>query len=127
MPPHAQPFYNLIMGSALKAHAKLRIVWFLRLFSMNIQALRILGLVEGLSFLMLLFVAMPLKYVWGNPILVKYVGMGHGILVIAFIVLLFIVCERKKWSLIMFIAGLAAAILPFGTFIFDRKLKKLQG
>lgn len=63
---------------------------------MNIQALRILGLVEGLSFLMLLFVAMPLKYVWGNPILVKYVGMGHGILVIAFIVLLFIVCERKK-------------------------------
>lgn len=94
---------------------------------MNIQALRILGLVEGLSFLMLLFVAMPLKYVWGNPILVKYVGMGHGILVIAFIVLLFIVCERKKWSLIMFIAGLAAAILPFGTFIFDRKLKKLQG
>lgn len=94
---------------------------------MNIQALRILGLVEGLSFLMLLFVAMPLKYVWGNPILVKYVGMGHGILVIAFIMLLFIVCERKKWSLTMFIAGLAAAILPFGTFIFDRKLKKLQG
>lgn len=94
---------------------------------MNIQALRLLGLVEGLSFLMLLFIAMPLKYVWGNPILVKYVGMGHGILVIAFVLLLFVVCERKKWSLTMFVTGLVAAILPFGTFIYDRKLKKMQG
>ena len=94
---------------------------------MNIQALRVLGLVEGLSFLMLLFIAMPLKYVWGNPILVKYVGMGHGILVIAFVLLLFVVCERKKWSLTMFVTGLVAAILPFGTFIYDRKLKKMHG
>lgn len=94
---------------------------------MNIQALRVLGLVEGLSFLMLLFIAMPLKYVWGNPILVKYVGMGHGILVIAFVLLLFVVCERKKWSLTMFVTGLVAAILPFGTFIYDRNLKKMQG
>ncbi|WP_122899823.1 DUF3817 domain-containing protein [Acinetobacter sp. B51(2017)] len=94
---------------------------------MNIQALRVVGFIEGLSFLLLLFIAMPLKYMWGNPILVKYVGMGHGILVIAFLAVLFIVCEREKWSLNMFVAGLIAAILPFGTFVYDRKLKKLQG
>lgn len=94
---------------------------------MNIQALRVVGFIEGLSFLLLLFIAMPLKYMWGNPILVKYVGMGHGILVIAFLAVLFIVCEREKWSLNMFVAGLISAILPFGTFVYDRKLKKLQG
>jgi integral membrane protein len=93
---------------------------------MNIQTLRIVGFIEGLSFLLLLFIAMPMKYVWGNPVLVKYVGMGHGILVIAFLLLLLMVCEREKWSLNMYIAGLAAAILPFGTFVYDRKLKKLQ-
>lgn len=94
---------------------------------MNIQTLRVVGFIEGLSFLLLLFIAMPLKYMWGNPILVKYVGMGHGILVIAFLAVLFIVCEREKWSLNMFVAGLIASILPFGTFVYDRKLKKLQG
>ena len=93
---------------------------------MNIQTLRIVGFIEGLSFLLLLFIAMPMKYVWGNPVLVKYVGMGHGILVIAFLLSLLMVCEREKWSLNMYIAGLAAAILPFGTFVYDRKLKKLQ-
>lgn len=93
---------------------------------MNIQTLRIVGFIEGFSFLLLLFIAMPMKYVWGNPVLVKYVGMGNGILVIAFLLLLLMVCEREKWSLNMYIAGLAAAILPFGTFVYDRKLKKLQ-
>ena len=93
---------------------------------MNIQTLRIVGFIEGLSFLLLLFIAMPLKYIWGNPLLVKYVGMGHGILVLAFLLVLLIVCEREKWSLNMFVAGLIAAILPFGTFIYDRKLKQQQ-
>lgn len=93
---------------------------------MNIQTLRIVGFIEGLSFLVLLCVAMPMKYIWGNPVLVKYVGMGHGILVLAFLVMLLIVCEREKWSLNMFVAGLAAAVLPLGTFVYDRYIKKLQ-
>ncbi|MFS7180260.1 DUF3817 domain-containing protein [Serratia proteamaculans] len=51
---------------------------------MNIQTLRAVGFLEGLSFLLLLFIAMPMKYMWGNPILVKYVGMGHGVLFVCF-------------------------------------------
>lgn len=94
--------------------------------AMTIKTLRIIGLLEGLSFLLLLFVAMPMKYMMGNPILVKYVGMGHGVLFIAFLVVLFIVCEKQKWSLKVFIMGLIAAILPFAPFIFDRKLKKYE-
>lgn len=90
---------------------------------MNIKTLRIVGLLEGISFLLLLFIAMPMKYLMGNPILVKYVGMGHGVLFIAFLVVLFVVCEKQKWSLSVFLMGLIASILPFGPFIFDRKLK----
>jgi integral membrane protein len=93
--------------------------------TMNIQTLRLVGTLEGLSFLLLLFVAMPLKYMMGNPILVKYVGMGHGVLFIAFLAVLFIVCEKQKWSLSVFLMGLVASILPFGPFVFDAKVKKL--
>lgn len=90
---------------------------------MNIKTLRLVGLLEGISFLLLLFIAMPVKYMMDNPILVKYVGMGHGVL---FLVVLFAVCEKQKWSLSMFVMGLIASILPFGPFLFDMKLKKLE-
>lgn len=93
---------------------------------MNIKTLRTVGLLEGLSFLLLLFVAMPVKYMMGNPILVKYVGMGHGVLFVAFLVVLFVVCEKQKWPLKIFILGVIASILPFGPFLFDMKLKKLE-
>jgi integral membrane protein len=93
---------------------------------MNIQTLRIIGLLEGISFILLLAVAMPIKYVYGNPIWVEYMGMGHGILVIAFLLLLMLVCDRQKLSLHVFVTGLIAAILPLGTFFYDIQLKKLQ-
>ena len=93
---------------------------------MNIKTLRFVGLLEGISFLLLLFIAMPVKYMLGNPILVKYVGMGHGVLFVAFLAVLFIVCEKQKWSIKMFILGLVASILPFGPFVFDKKLKNLE-
>ena len=93
---------------------------------MDIKILRIVGLLEGLSFLSLLFIAMPVKYIWDNPILVKYVGMGHGVLFVAFLAVLFVVCAKQKWSLSVFILGIMASILPFGPFLFDIKLKKLS-
>lgn len=93
---------------------------------MNIQTLRVVGLLEGLSFLLLLFIAMPMKYMFDNPVLVKYVGMGHGVLFILFLIVLFAVCEKQKWSITIFLMGLAASILPFGPFIFDRKLKRFE-
>ena len=93
---------------------------------MNIQTLRVVGLLEGLSFLLLLFIAMPMKYMFDNPVLVKYVGMGHGVLFILFLIVLFAVCEKQKWSITIFFMGLAASILPFGPFVFDRKLKRFE-
>jgi integral membrane protein len=51
---------------------------------MNVQALRFVGTLEGISFLLLLGVAMPIKYIWGNSVFVKYIGMGHGVLFVPF-------------------------------------------
>lgn len=89
-----------------------------------LQFLRILGLVEGISFLVILFVTMPLKYVWEmkEPNLV--VGMAHGILFIAYCLLVVIVGYRFKWKLLTIFWALLASIIPFGTFVADKKIFK---
>lgn len=89
-----------------------------------IKLLRVLGWLEGVSFLLLLFVGMPLKYVWGNPQGVKMLGMPHGLLFIAFIILANIVAEELEWPWKVRGHALLAAVLPFGTFVFDRKYLK---
>ena len=89
-----------------------------------IKLLRVLGWLEGVSFLLLLFVGMPLKYVWGNPQVVKMLGMPHGLLFIAFIILANIVAEEAEWPWKVRGYALLAAVLPFGTFVFDRKYLK---
>lgn len=93
---------------------------------MNIKTLRIVSILEGISFLFLLGVAMPLKYMYDNPILMKFAGMTHGVLFLVFLVVLFVVCQKMKWSLAMFVMGLVASLLPFAPFIFDLKLRKLE-
>ena len=90
-----------------------------------ISALRLVGMLEGISFLLLLFFAMPMKYIYEQSIFVKYIGMGHGVLFVLYLIVLLVVCHRMKWSLSMFVMGLVASILPFGPFIFDLKLKKI--
>lgn len=86
--------------------------------------LRLVSFLEGLSFLFLLGVAMPLKYMFDNPVLVPYAGMAHGVLFIAFVVVLLIVCQRQGWSLMVFVFGLVAAFLPFMPFVFERYIAK---
>ncbi|MDO4223318.1 MAG: DUF3817 domain-containing protein [Acinetobacter sp.] len=93
---------------------------------MNIKTLRLVGLLEGLSFLFLLGVAMPLKYVWHNPVLMKVAGMGHGVLFLAFVFLLFAVVQKHKLGTAILVQGIIAAILPFAPFWFDKKLKHIE-
>lgn len=87
--------------------------------------LRYSALTEGVSWLLLLFIAMPLKYVWGDPSYVKVVGMGHGLLFIALIALLLQTFMEsridKKEALKIFIAS----FIPFGTFFTDKSLREL--
>ena len=91
----------------------------------KIQWLRYSALTEGVSWLVLLFIAMPLKYVWGDPSYVKVVGMAHGVLFILLIALLLqtFMEERidKKEAITIFIAS----FLPFGTFFTDKSLRQV--
>lgn len=86
--------------------------------------LRTAGIAEGISLLILLFVAMPLKYFFNQPLAVTVVGWIHGILFVAFVSLAWDVKtdlnKNMKWLATAFVA----ALLPSGTFFFDRRLKE---
>lgn len=87
---------------------------------------RVLGWFEGTSFLLLLFVGMPLKYMAGNPIVVKTVGMPHGILFMAYVLMSHFLANELKWSLKIRFYAVVASILPFGTFVFEKKFLTLK-
>lgn len=85
---------------------------------------RKIALAEGVSFLVLLFIAMPLKYLADSPMAVRIVGGLHGLLFVAFIVMAFEVKKEAKKDLMWVVKSFIASILPFGTFVMDRQWKK---
>jgi len=89
-----------------------------------LKKLTIMGYLEGTSFLLLLGIAMPLKYMMDMPEMVSYVGPVHGVLFIAYIVVLFITAHKIKMPLWALPAGVLGSFLPFGPFVFDYVLKK---
>ena len=92
----------------------------------SIYSLRLLGNIEGISYLLLLGIAMPLKYFFGFPMAVKIVGMAHGVLFIAYCLLLALQMKANKWNLLFGIYLFVATLIPFGTFVTDRKLRTLE-
>jgi len=85
--------------------------------------LRRSGIAEGLSFLILLGIAMPLKYLAGQPQAVRIVGSLHGALFIIYALMVLIAARNHKWPAKEIGLGLLAAFLPFGPFWFDRRLR----
>jgi integral membrane protein len=88
----------------------------------DFSLLRWAALFEGSSLILLLFVAMPLKYYAGIPEAVKIIGPLHGILFLSFIVLLFSHSVKNELSLVKTMIGFIASLIPFGTFIFKAKI-----
>ena len=88
-----------------------------------LRQLRFVALLEGSSFLILLFVAMPLKYLAGLPLAVRIVGTVHGLLFLIFMVALYRAGSQCRWPFRRWLLAFAASILPFGTFVFDRSLR----
>ena len=86
--------------------------------------LRKAGIAEGISFLVLLGIAMPLKYFLHQPMAVKICGWIHGILFVAFLFLAWEVKTDRNKSFKWFATAFLAAIIPTGTFFFDKKLKQ---
>jgi integral membrane protein len=84
--------------------------------------LRLIGLLEGISYLLLLGVCMPLKYMFDMPEYTRPVGMAHGVLFVGYCILVLIVAFQKKWSFVTVFWALLASLLPFGTFVADKKI-----
>jgi integral membrane protein len=82
------------------------------------------GIAEGISFILLLFIAMPVKYLAGNPGLVWYVGWVHGLLFMLYILALITVKINLEWKFKKTAIAFLASLLPFGTFILDKSLRK---
>lgn len=85
---------------------------------------RVIAFLEGVSYLLLLFIATPVKYLFDDPQYVKMLGMPHGILFMMYVVLAFMIRSDFKWNSRQFAIVLIASIIPFGTFYVDRKYLK---
>ena len=86
-----------------------------------IKAFKIIGWLEGISLLLLLFVAMPVKYLMDNPQLVKTIGPIHGALFVIYVLALIQVYSKKDWNFKVLGLGFILSSVPFGTFYFEKK------
>lgn len=91
-----------------------------------VTPLRRLSLIEAISFLILLGIAMPLKYIWGMPLAVRIVGMIHGLLFIAFCWALNNVLSNTRWPFSRVALVFIASFIPLVPFFLDRKMKKWE-
>ena len=84
---------------------------------------RLISIIEGISYLLLLFIAMPLKYIAGYPIAVKIVGMGHGVLFILFFIALIMTANKYKWKFLTF-QLFVYSLIPFGFILIEKIIMK---
>ncbi|SFT68889.1 integral membrane protein [Chryseobacterium formosense] len=82
------------------------------------------AIIEGISYLILLFIAMPIKYIFDIPEPVKYFGWIHGVLFLFYMAVLIIAAVNYKWSIKRIVIYVMGSILPFVPFILDKNLKK---
>jgi len=92
--------------------------------NISIKSFRLISIFEGLSFLILLGFAMPLKYIYNNPEAVQVIGMAHGILFILYIFGAFFMKQKLNWSFQTLLIVILCSVLPFGPFYADRKYLK---
>lgn len=90
---------------------------------------KIISIFEGISYLILVFIAMPIKYLGDNPIPVKFAGMGHGVLFIIFCIFLFEVTIKNSWNKSFSFKMFVLSLFPFGFLLIDKDIKNpdIQG
>jgi len=96
----------------------------MQLLKSNIGRLRVVGFLEGISYLLLMGVGMPLKYVWDMPEANISVGYAHGILFVLYCMLVLPAKKDHGWNIKTTFWVLLASLLPFGTFVADHKIFK---
>lgn len=90
----------------------------------SLKSFRIISILEGLSFLILLGIAMPLKYIYDIPEAVQVVGMAHGILFMLYVLGAIYMKSKLNWSIPTLLIVILCSVLPFGPFYADRKYLK---
>lgn len=91
-----------------------------------INQLRWIGIIEGISYMVLLLIAMPIKYMYGNPLPVKYTGWAHGGLFVFYIYAVLQATWVLKWEFWKMTKFVIASFIPLATFFLDSNLKKEQ-
>lgn len=89
-----------------------------------LKIFRIIAFLEGLSYVLLLFFAVPIKYLNNDPSYVKMLGMPHGLLFMGYIALAIVLRTDNQWIKNNFFMVLMASVIPFGTFVVEKKLNK---
>ncbi|APH03738.1 DUF3817 domain-containing protein [Bacillus weihaiensis] len=89
----------------------------------TVHTLGFTGVLEGVSYLVLLLIAMPLKYMFDYPMAVTVVGGMHGFLFVAYALMVAIVLFQKRWTFLWAVWAVFLAFIPFGTFYLDKQLK----
>jgi len=87
-----------------------------------LPAYRVAAWVTGIGLVILVFVAMPLKYFFGQPLLVAIVGMAHGFLYMAYIVITLLLAERCRWRPLDALVILVAGTIPLASFFAERRV-----
>ena len=89
-----------------------------------IKVFRIISYLEGISYILLLFIAVPIKYYANDPTLVKLLGMPHGLLFVAYVILSLVNSKKHDWNFSKTLVVLISSVIPFGTFYVDYKYFK---
>ena len=85
------------------------------------KVFKYVSILEGLSFLLLLFIAMPLKYIWSMPQMVQQVGMAHGVLFVAYVIGAIWLFRPLNWNFKELLVVLGCSLVPFGPFYVEKK------
>lgn len=92
--------------------------------AVGVRLFRRVAFLEGTSFLLLLGVAMPLKYFAGIPLAVRIVGLAHGVLFVVYALLVARPFVRRTWTFQRSVEAMMWGFVPFGTYLFDAKLER---
>lgn len=92
----------------------------------TIGRFRVISAIEGLSYLLLVFIAMPIKYIGENPYPVKVLGMIHGVLFIIFMISLFESKIKKNWDTGYMFQLFVLSLIPFGAFFIEKRVKSQE-
>ncbi len=90
----------------------------------SLRHLRIVGLLEGLSLLVLVLIAVPLKHLYGQPLPVRVLGPIHGVFFLWFLYALAAAARERKWAMRRSATAVVASLIPGGTLVFDRSLSR---